>query len=393
MRDVVIVAAKRTALGSFQGSLADIPAPKLGAIAIKAALLASGLKADQVDEVIMGNVLTASVGQAPARQAAIHAGLSNATPCLTIGKVCGSGLKAVMLADQIIRSGDAEAIIAGGMENMSMAPYALDKARTGYRMGDGKITDLMVKDGLCDAYQNLHMGVFADKCAAEYKITREDQDKFAAESYTRALKAIESKRFVDEIVPVEIPQKKGDPLLFATDEEPGKGNVSKLGGLRPAFGKDGSVTAGNASSINDGAAALVVMSADRAKALGLKPIAKIIAQGQASHEPEWFTTAPAVAMEKALKKAGLKVSDIDLWEVNEAFAVVSIYNNNKLGIPADKCNVNGGAVALGHPIGASGARILVSLIHELQKRPDAKRGLASLCIGGGEGVALIIEKM
>lgn len=393
MREVVIVAAKRTALGSFQGSLADISAPKLGAIAIKAALAASGLKADQVDEVIMGNVLTASVGQAPARQAAIHAGLSNATPCLTIGKVCGSGLKAVMLADQIIRSGDAEVIIAGGMENMSMAPYALDKARTGYRMGDGKITDLMVKDGLCDAYQNLHMGVLADKCAAEYKITREDQDKFSAESYTRALKAIESKRFVDEIVPVEIPQRKGDPVLFMTDEEPGKGNVSKLSALKAAFGKEGSVTAGNASSINDGAAALVVMSADRAKALGLKPLAKIIAQGQASHEPEWFTTAPAVAMEKALKKAGLRVSDIDLWEVNEAFAVVSIYNNNKLGIPADKCNVNGGAVALGHPIGASGARILVSLIHELQKRPEAKRGLASLCIGGGEGVALIIEKM
>ncbi len=393
MSRTVIVAAKRTALGSFNGSLAEIPAPQLGAIVIKAALEASGLKPEQVTEVIMGNVLTSCEGQAPARQATLHAGLPKTTPALTIGKVCGSGLKAVMLADQIIRSGDADVIIAGGMENMSLAPYALEKARTGYRMGDGKITDTMIKDGLWDAYNFVHMGTLADKCAATHNISREDQDKFAAESYTRALKAVESDRFKDEIVPVPIPQKKGDPILFAKDEEPGKGNVSKLGALRAAFGKEGSVTAGNASSINDGAAALVLMSEDKAKQLGLKPLARIVSQAQSSQEPEWFTTAPAVAMDSALKKAGLKASDIDLWEVNEAFAVVSLYNNNKLGIPSDKCNVNGGAVALGHPIGASGARILVTLVHEMQKRPEAKRGLASLCVGGGEGVALIVEKV
>lgn len=393
MTQTVIVAAKRTALGSFNGSLSEIPAPKLGGLVIKAVVEAAKIKPSDVNEVIMGNVLTAAEGQAPARQATIFSGLPNNTPALTIGKVCGSGLKAVMLADQIIRSGDAEVIVAGGMENMSMAPYALEKARTGYRMGDGKIVDLMVKDGLWDAYNFVHMGTLADKCAVTHNISREDQDKFAAESYTRALNAIKNNRFQEEIAPVEIPQKKGDPIFFSVDEEPGKGNVAKLGSLRAAFGKEGSVTAGNASSINDGAAALVLMSAEKAKQLGLKPLAKIVAQAQSSHEPEWFTTAPALAMESALKKANLKASDIDLWEVNEAFAVVSLYNNNKIGIPADKCNVNGGAVALGHPIGASGARILVTLVHELLKRPEAKRGLASLCIGGGEGVALIIEKM
>lgn len=392
MKEVVIVAAKRTALGSFNGALSAIPAPKLGGIAIKAAIAAAGIKPTDVDEVIMGNVLTSAEGQAPARQATLAAGLPIETPALTIGKVCGSGLKAVMLADQVIRAGDAEVVVAGGMENMSLAPYALEKARSGYRMGDGKIVDLMVRDGLWDAYNNTHMGNLTEKCATEHKITREDQDKFAAESYKRALAAIETGRFKDEIVPVEIPQKKGDAILFCVDEEPGKGNIAKLGQLSPAFEKTGTVTAGNASSINDGAAALVVMSADKAKSLGLKPLVKIVAQAQASHDPVWFTTAPAVAMEKALKKANLKASDIDLWEVNEAFAAVSIYNNNKIGIAADKCNVNGGAVAIGHPIGASGARILVTLIHEMKKR-GSKRGLASLCIGGGEGVALIVENV
>ena len=282
---------------------------------------------------------------------------------------------------------------SGGVENMSQAPYSLEKARSGYRMGNGVLEDLMVKDGLWDPYNNCHMGSIAEKCAAEYNITREAQDAFAKESYLRALAAQKDGKFKDEIIPVAIPQRKGDPLMIDTDEEPGRGNVDKLPSLRTAFQKDGTVTAGNASSINDGAAALVLMSEDKAKELNMKPLVKIIAQAQASQEPDWFTTAPAVAMEKALEKAGLKSEDIDLWEVNEAFSVVSIYNNEKLNVPADKVNVNGGAVAIGHPIGASGARIFVTLIHEMMKRPEAKRGLASLCIGGGEAVAVIVEKV
>lgn len=393
MSETVIVAAKRTPIGSFSGTLSSTPAPRLGAIAIKAAVQAAGLKPSDIEDVIMGNVLTAAEGQAPARQALIYAGLPNSTSALTIGKVCGSGLKAVMLAEQSIRCGDASVVVAGGMENMSMAPYVLEQARQGLRMGDNKVVDVMIKDGLWDPYGNCHMGNIAEKCVAEYKVSREAQDEFAKMSYERALTAIQNNRFKDEIAPVEIPQKKGDPIIFSVDEEPGKGNPAKLSGLRPAFDKNGSVTAGNASSINDGAAALVLMSADKAKEMGIKPLVRIVAHAQSSQEPEWFTTAPAVAMEKALKKAGLKASDIDLWEVNEAFAVVSLVNNDKIKIPADRCNVNGGAVALGHPIGASGARILVTLIHEMLKRPEAKLGLASLCIGGGEGVALIVEKI
>lgn len=386
----VIVSAVRTPVGSFMGSLSGVAATALGATVLKACVERAGIDANLVQEVIMGNVLTTNEGQSPARQAILGAGLPKEIGALTIGKVCGSGLKSIMLADQMIRSGDRDVIIAGGMENMSLAPYALPKARSGYRMGHGEIVDTMVKDGLWDVYNDYHMGSAAELCAEKYEITKEDQDNFAAESYKRAQAAVASGRFKDEIVPVEVPQRRGDPVIVDTDEEPGKGNIEKLPKLRAAFKKDGTVTAGNASSLNDGAAAVLVMSEEKAKELGLKPLAVIVAHEQASIEPEWFTVAPAVAMEKALAKAELKAADIDLWEVNEAFAVVSIVNNKKLNIPADKCNVNGGAVAIGHPIGASGARIFVTLIHEMQKS-GAKKGLASLCIGGGEGVALIVE--
>lgn len=392
MTEVVIVSAARTPIGSFMGSLSAIPAPKLGAVAIKAALERAGLKNDQIDDVIMGCVLSAAMGQSPARQALIHAGLSESTGALTVSKVCGSGLKAVMLAEQVIKAGDAEIVIAGGMENMSMAPYALTKARQGYRMGNGEMIDTMINDGLWDAYHNFHMGTAAEKCAAKFGITKAQQDDFAVKSYQKAMAAIASGAFKDEIAPVAIPQKKGDAILFDTDEEPAKGNIAKLPQLGGAFQKEGTVTAGNASSINDGAAALVLMSAQKAKALGLKPLAKIVSQAGASLPPEWFTIAPEQAIKKALTKANLSVSDIDLFEVNEAFSVVSVYHNRELKLPEEKVNVNGGAVALGHPIGASGARILVSLLYGMKHR-GAKRGLASLCIGGGEGVALIVESV
>ncbi len=390
MTSSVIVSAARTPIGSFMGALATLSAPQLGSIAIKAALERAGVSADQVQEVLMGCVLTSGVGQAPARQAALFAGLPKGVPCTTVGKVCGSGLKTVMLADQGIRAGDVEVVIAGGMESMSNSPYALPKARSGYRMGNGQIEDLMVKDGLWDVYNNFHMGSAAEICAKEYKIDKATQDAFAIESYKRALAAIKSGAFKEEIVPVEIPQKKGNALRVDTDEEPGKGNIEKLPALNPAFQKEGTVTAGNASSINDGAAAVVIMSEEKAKALGKKPLARIVSQASAALAPEWFTMAPADAMNSALQKANLKVGDIDLWEVNEAFSVVALANNQKMGIPADRVNVHGGAVALGHPIGASGTRILVTLLYEMKKR-NVKRGLASLCIGGGEGVALIVE--
>lgn len=387
----VIVGAARTPIGSFMGALSSLSAPKLGAIAIAEAVKRAGIKPEQVEEVIMGNVLTTAEGQSPARQALLAAGLPKETGALTIGKVCGSGLKSVMLADQMIRSGDRDIVVAGGMECMSQAPYALPKARAGYRMGNGEIIDTMVHDGLWDPYHNFHMGSAAEMCADKYEVSREDQDKFAAESYQRSLDAIAGGKFKEEIVPVEIPQRKGDPVVVDTDEEPGRGNIEKLGKLRTAFKKDGTVTAGNASSINDGAAAVVVMSEAKAKELGLTPLATIVSHEQASIEPEWFTMAPSVAMDKALSKAELQASDIDLWEVNEAFAVVALANNQKIGIPADKVNIHGGAVALGHPIGASGTRILVTLLYAM-KQQSAKKGLASLCIGGGEGVALIVEK-
>ncbi len=390
MSSSVIVSAARTPIGSFLGVLSSLSAPQLGSIAIKAALERAGITGEQVQEVILGCVLTGGLGQAPARQAAIFAGLPKGVPCTTVGKVCGSGLKTVMLADQVIRAGDAQVVLAGGMESMSNVPYALPKARTGYRMGNGQIEDLMVKDGLWDVYNNFHMGSAAEICAKEYKIDKAAQDAFAAESYRRALASIQAGIFKEEIVAVPIPQKKGEALLIDTDEEPGKGNIDKLPSLKPAFQKEGTVTAGNASSINDGAAALIVMSEEKAKELGKKPLARIVAQAQAALAPEWFTMAPADAMKNCLEKAKLKVSDIDLWEVNEAFSVVAIANNQKLGIPSDKVNVNGGAVALGHPIGASGARILTSLLYEMKRR-KVKRGLASLCIGGGEAVAVIVE--
>lgn len=390
MKETVIVSAARTPVGSFLGSLASVSVPQLGAIAIKEAVKRATIQGSDVEEVIMGCVLTSAVGQSPARQALLGAGLPKIVGALTIGKVCGSGLKSVMLADQMIRSGDREIMIAGGMESMSQAPYALSKAREGLRMGHGQLLDTMIHDGLWDPYNNKHMGNCAEICAKEYKITRQMQDEFAAESYRRAQKSVKEGIFKEEIVPVPIPQKGGEPLMVENDEEPGKGKIEKLPTLRAAFEKDGTVTAGNASSLNDGAAALVVMSADRAKALGLKPLARIIAQAQASREPEWFTLAPADAMDKVLKKAQLSINDIDLFEVNEAFAVVAIVNNNKLGIPADRVNIRGGAVAIGHPIGASGARILVTLLYAL-KQTGKKKGLASLCIGGGEGVALIVE--
>ncbi|MCP5468329.1 MAG: acetyl-CoA C-acetyltransferase [Deltaproteobacteria bacterium] len=391
-RRSVIVGAARTPMGSFLGALSQVPATKLGSIAIKAALERSGVDADLVEEVIMGNVLTTAEGQSPARQALLGAGLKQSVGALTIGKVCGSGLKSVMLADQMIRAGDRDVVIAGGMENMSLAPYAMPQARTGYRMGNQKIIDTMVHDGLWDPYHDFHMGSAAEMCADEHNVSREDQDAFAAESYRRALDAIANGKFKNEIVPVEVPQRRGDPLIVDTDEEPGKGNIEKLPKLGCAFKKDGTVTAGNASSINDGAAALVVMSEEKANELGIKPLARIVSQAQASIAPEWFTMAPAEAMQKALDQANLKSDDIDLWEVNEAFAVVAIANNQKIGIPADKVNIHGGAVALGHPIGASGARILVTLLYAMQER-KAQRGLASLCIGGGEGVALIVESI
>jgi len=391
MRDVVIVGAARTAIGSFGGALSSVPAPKLGAVAIKEAVARAGVAPEKIDEVLMGCVLAGGLGQAPARQAAIYAGLPDGIPCMTLNKVCGSGLKSVMLAAQSIRAGDADCIVAGGMENMSMAPYLLEKARTGYRMGHGKIMDLMIKDGLWDPYNNFHMGMAAENCAREKNITREAQDEFAAASYTKALSAIEAGVFKDEIVPVPIPQRKGDPILFDTDEEPGRGNVAKIGKLRPAFDKEGTVTAANASSINDGAAAVVLMSREAADAAGIKPIATVVGYAQHAQEPIWFTTAPAFAIEKLLEKTGNTSGDVDLWEINEAFSVVSLAVNQLLGLDGTNVNVNGGAVSLGHPIGASGTRVLITLLYALQAK-GAGRGVASLCIGGGEAVAMMVDK-
>lgn len=389
---VVIVDAVRTAIGSFSGALAEIPAPQLGSQVIKALLQRSGIAPDQIDEVIMGCVLPAATGMAPARQAALGAGLPDTVECMTINKVCGSGLKSVMLAAQAIQCGDAGIVIAGGMENMSQAPFYLQGVRSGLKMGHSTLIDSMLRDGLWDVYDDTHMGSLAELCAEECKISREAQDEFAIESYRRAQAAQQQGLFQNEIVPVMIPQRKGDPLRFEADEEPGKVNFDKLKTLRPVFRKDGAVTAANASSINDGAAAVLLMSAAKARSLGLKPMAKIVAQAATAKSPRWFTTAPADAIKKVLGKAGLTVNDIDLFEINEAFAVVSLANNQLLGLSADKVNVHGGAVALGHPLGASGARILATLLNAMQQR-GARRGLASLCIGGGEAVALIVEKL
>lgn len=392
MRDVYIVGAARTALGSFQGALAQVPAPKLGATAIQAALSRAKLTGADVSEVIMGNVLTAGEGQAPARQAMIFAGLPKTVPALTINKVCGSGMKALMLGTQSIRAGDSEVVVAGGMENMSQAPYLMPQARSGFRMGHGQIVDSMVFDGLWDPYNNQHMGNCAELCAKEKSFSREEQDRYAIQSFERAQAAQKGGKFKTEIAPVEMTGKKGDVTLFADDEGPTKVQFDKIPGLKPVFDKQGSVTAANASTINDGAAALVLASGDVVKAKGLKPLAKIVSYATNAHAPEWFTTAPAEAMRKAAKAAGWQMGDIDLFEVNEAFAVVALAAQKELSIPSEKLNVWGGAISLGHPIGASGARIVVTLLHELIDL-GKKRGMAGICIGGGEATAICIERV
>lgn len=387
----VILSAKRTPIGAFMGGLSSLTAPKLGAVAISAAVADAGIKGEDINEVIMGNVLTAGVGQAPARQAAFYAGLPRSVECMTINKVCGSGLKSVMLADQAIRSGDAELIVAGGQESMSNAPYLLPKARNGYKMGNGELVDSMIFDGLWDIYNSINMGMIGEKCAKECNISREEQDEYAIMSYKRALDAQSKGLFDAEIVAVDVVAGK-ETLKITKDEEPEKVKFDKVPALKPVFLKDGTVTAANASSIDDGAAALVVASESKASSLGIKPIARIVAQASFAQEPDWFTTAPASAITKVLSKAGMKVEDIDLFEINEAFSLVSIYTARELGISYDKVNVHGGAVSLGHPIGASGARILTTLIYAL-KHYGKKYGIATLCIGGGEANAVIIEML
>ncbi|MCM3610890.1 acetyl-CoA C-acetyltransferase [Planococcus sp. MERTA32b] len=391
-QEIVIVSAVRTAVGAFQGSLKDVPATQLGAIVIKEAVNRAGLAPDQISEVIMGNVLQAGLGQNPARQAAINAGLPQTVPSMTINKVCGSGLKSIHLAYQAIFAGDAEIVVAGGMENMSRAPYLLENARGGFRMGDQKVVDSMIADGLTCAFNEYHMGNTAENLCDMYGISREEQDKFAARSQARAAAAVEAGRFQDEIVPVEIPQRKGDPIVFAEDEYiKASSTEEKLGKLRPAFKKDGSVTAGNASGINDGAAAVVVMTKAKADELGLTPLATIAANGNAGVDPAIMGIGPVQAVKNALAKADMALEDIELIEANEAFAAQSIAVDRELKFNHDILNVNGGAIAIGHPIGASGTRIFVTLLHEMQKR-DAKTGLATLCIGGGQGVATIVKR-
>ncbi|CAE6940915.1 putative acyltransferase [Pseudomonas marincola] len=392
MQEVVIVAATRTAIGTFQGSLANIPAPELGAAVIRRLLEQTNLAPTDVDEVILGQVLTAGSGQNPARQASILAGLPNAVPAMTLNKVCGSGLKALHLGAQAIRCGDAEVIIAGGMENMSLAPYVMPGARTGLRMGHAKVIDSMITDGLWDAFNDYHMGITAENLVDKYSISREQQDAFAAASQQKAVAAIEAGRFDAEITPVMIPQRKGDPVAFSKDEGPRAGvTAESLSKLKPAFKKDGSVTAGNASSLNDGAAAVLLMSADKAKALGLPVLARIASYANAGVDPAIMGIGPVSATRRCLDKANWKIEDLDLVEANEAFAAQALSVNQELGWDTAKINVNGGAIALGHPIGASGCRVLVTLLHEMIKR-DAKKGLATLCIGGGQGVALALQR-
>lgn len=390
--EVVIVSAVRTAIGSFLGSLKDVSAVNLGATVIQEALKQAGVEAEEVDEVILGNVLQAGLGQNPSRQASIKAGLSETVPAMTINKVCGSGLKAVHLARQAILAGDAEVVVAGGMENMSQAPYLLQNSREGFKMGDQKVVDSMISDGLWCAFNDYHMGKTAENLCERYSITREEQDKFAAHSQEKAAVAIEAGKFKDEIVPVEIPQRKGDPIIFKTDEYVRPGTTAdQLGKLRPAFKRDGSVTAGNASGINDGAAAFVIMSKAKAEALGVTPLATIAANANAGVDPAVMGIGPVEAVKKVLNRSGLSLGEIDLVEANEAFAAQSIAVDKELKFDHEKLNVNGGAIALGHPIGASGARILVTLVHEMKRR-DAKTGLATLCIGGGQGVATIVTR-
>jgi acetyl-CoA C-acetyltransferase len=388
---VYIVSATRTPIGSFLGSLSTVPAPRLGAAAIEAALERAKVSADQVDEVFMGNVLSAGIGQAPARQAAIYARIPNKVPATTVSKVCGSGLQAILFGTKTIAIGDADIVVAGGMESMSNAPYYLTRARTGYRMGNGEIIDGMIHDGLWDPYGNFHMGNAGDKCAREYKFSREAQDEFAKESFRRAVAAQKEGLFHAEITPVSVAQKKGDALLVKDDEGPPAGKPDKFASLKPAFAKDGTITAANASSINDGASALVLASEKAVKQHNLAPLGRIVGYGGAAQEPEWFTTAPAAAIKSTLAKLDLSVGDIDLWEINEAFAVVTMAVAQICGIDLQKVNVRGGAVALGHPIGASGARIVTTLLHAM-KDQNKKRGLATLCIGGGEALAVVVER-
>lgn len=392
MREVVIASAVRTPIGTFGGAFKNVPAVKLGTIAAKEAIKRAGINAEQIDEVIFGNVLQAGLGQNVARQVSIHAGIPVEVPSFTVNKVCGSGLKTVALAAQAIRAGEADIILAGGTENMSMAPYVLESNRWGQRMGDSKLMDYMIHDGLWDIFNDYHMGITAENVAEKWNITREEQDAFALQSQNRAEKAIKEGRFKDEIVPVEIPQRKGDPIVVDTDEHPRFGaTVEALAKLRPAFKKDGTVTAGNASGINDGAAALVIMSKEKADELGIKPLATIISYASAGVDPSVMGTGPIPSSRKALEKAELTIEDMDLVEANEAFAAQSLAVVKDLNLNPEKTNVNGGAIALGHPIGASGARILVTLLYEMDKR-DAKNGLATLCIGGGQGIALIVRR-
>jgi acetyl-CoA C-acetyltransferase len=393
MHDVVFLSGVRTPIGAFSGSLSSLTAPQLGSIAIKEALVRAGVAADQTDEVIMGCVLTGGMGQAPARQAALGAGVPDSVPCLTINKVCGSGMKAIMLAGQSIKLGDSSVAVAGGMESMSNAPYVLDKARSGYRMGNGTLIDTMINDGLWDPYNNVHMGNCGDLCASTEGYSRDQLDDYSAETFRRAQEAQKAGKLGEEIVAVEIPQRKGDPIVVGEDEGPGKGgNRVKLAALRPAFSKEGVTTAGNASSINDGGAAMVMASSEKAAALGAKPIGRLVGYSTYAQDPQWFTTAPSKAIEKLLAKHNLTVGDIDLFEINEAFAVVAMVNADKLGISYDKLNVNGGTVAIGHPIGMTGTRLVLTALHELRRR-GGKYAVCTPCIGGGEATAVLIEAL
>jgi len=391
MKDVVVLSAVRTPIGSFQGEFKNLPANALGAIALKGAIERAELDPAALEQVYMGCVLTAGVGQAPARQATLAAGCPVSTGAITVGKVCGSGMRAVMTAANDLRCGDFEMVAAGGMESMTNVPYLATGVRDGLRLGHAKLLDSMIRDGLWDPYSDVHMGNCAEICAEHYEFTRETQDAFAQESYRRAREATESGRFADEIVAVEVPQRKGEPLSIDRDEEPFRVDLDRMPSLRPAFKKDGTVTAANASKINDGAAALVLTTAEHAEQLGVRPLARLVAQASVAQEPDWFTTAPVKATRKVLERAGLSAGDIDLWEVNEAFAAVAMAFAEELDLPADRVNVRGGAVALGHPIGASGARILVTLLHAMAER-DVHRGCAAICIGGGEATAMIVER-
>lgn len=391
MENAMILSAQRTPIGAFQGQFSTTSAPQLGATAIASAVEKAGIKKEDVNEVVFGQVLTAGVGQAPARQAAIYAGLPTSAVCMTINKVCGSGLKSVMLASDSIRLGESQVVVAGGQENMTLAPHLLENARAGYRMGHVTATDSMIKDGLWDPYNNFHMGLAAELCVKEHQFTREEQDQFAKESYELALDAQDKGYFKNEITPVEVKDRKGS-TTFSEDEEPKKARFDKMTGLRPAFDKEGTITAANASKINDGAAALVLASPDFVKKNNLKPMAKILGHASFAQDPKWFTTAPVGAMKKVCEKTGIAMKDIDLFEINEAFSVVTMAAMKELDIPRDKVNVHGGAVALGHPIGGSGARIFTTLLHAL-KTKNKKYGMASICIGGGEAVAVIVENL